>query len=246
MEHREWKRIVPASDTAVLFIHGIAGTPNHFSDFVELVPENLSVWNLLLDGHGKGAVEFSKTSMKRWETQVQNAVEELSQTHEYLYIVGHSMGTLFAIEQAIRNPKITKLFLLAVPLKLFLKSAMVSNAWKVYFDKIKPGDASALAAKKCYGIENDKMVLHYLGWIPRFMDLFAKIRQTRKRLHLLNTPTAAFQSMKDEMVSSKTMDLLRENPSVSVTVLPASGHYYYPEEEYGFLLRRFAEWMCSY
>ena len=201
MMHKEWKRIVPGSDTAVLFIHGIAGTPNHFRDFVDLVPEELSVYNMLLDGHGKGVVDFSKTSMKRWEDQVETAINELSETHEKLYIAAHSMGTLFAIEQAVKNPKITKLFLLAAPLKLFLKPAMVLNAWKVYFDKIKPGDDVALAAKNCYGIQNNKNVLLYLGWVPRFLELFAKIRQTGKKVSCLSTPCTVFQSVRDEMVS---------------------------------------------
>ena len=52
--HKEYKRIVENSPKALLFIHGILGTPNHFAPFIPLVPENLSVYNLLLDGHGKG------------------------------------------------------------------------------------------------------------------------------------------------------------------------------------------------
>ena len=67
MKHKEYKRIVPEAETAVLFIHGIAGTPNHFKDFLPLVPKEFSVYNLLLDGHGGKTEDFSKTSMKKWE-----------------------------------------------------------------------------------------------------------------------------------------------------------------------------------
>ena len=73
MEHKEYVRIVPGADTAVLFIHGIVGTPNHFTDLislVELVPEDWSVCNLLLDGHGGNADDFAATSMKKWKNQV--------------------------------------------------------------------------------------------------------------------------------------------------------------------------------
>ena len=32
MNHAEYKRMVPGADTAVLFVHGILGTPNHFRE----------------------------------------------------------------------------------------------------------------------------------------------------------------------------------------------------------------------
>ena len=35
--HEEYIRDVPGSDTAVLFIHGILGTPNHFRRFLSLI-----------------------------------------------------------------------------------------------------------------------------------------------------------------------------------------------------------------
>ena len=70
MKHREYKRIVPEAEKAVLFIHGIISTPNHFKDFVELVPCNISVFNLLLDGHGKAVNDFARSSMKKWERSI--------------------------------------------------------------------------------------------------------------------------------------------------------------------------------
>ena len=36
MIHQEYVRKVPGADTAVLFIHGIVGTPNHFTDLISL------------------------------------------------------------------------------------------------------------------------------------------------------------------------------------------------------------------
>ena len=170
--HKEYKRICNGADKAVLFIHGIVGTPNHFSDFVQLVPDHISVHNVLLDGHGKGVQDFSKTSMAKWKLQVTLSVMELADTHKEIYIVAHSLGSLLAIEQAISNPKVTKLFLLATPLKLFLKPKMFRNSIRMYLGKIPPDDAELAAAKKCYGIGPDKNPLHYLGWAPRYWELF--------------------------------------------------------------------------
>lgn len=239
MQHKEYVRKSENSNTAILFIHGIVGTPNHFNEFVPLAPESVSVYNLLLDGHGKSVKDFSKTSMKKWETQVASVVEELSLTHEKIYIIAHSLGTLLAMEQAVKNKKVCKLFLLAVPLSLSLKPKMLVNSLKVYFDRIRPEDYEALAAKKCYGIEKDKNPLHYIGWIPRFLELFAKIRQTRNNITLLNTPCIAYQSAKDEMVSRRSEKHLKRNSNILVKQLKNSGHYYYDKEDFAFLLSEF-------
>ena len=239
VEHKEYIRIAENSNVAVLFIHGIVGSPNHFDEFVSLVPESFSVYNLLLDGHGKTAKDFSKTSMKKWEAQVAAVVEELSLTHEHILIVAHSLGTLLAIEQAINNHKVCKLFLLAVPLQLSLKPKMASNSLKVYLGKIRPDDYEALAARKCYGIAKDKNPFHYIGWIPRFLELFAKIRQTRRTANLLNTTCLVYQSEKDEMVSSRSAKYFENKPNVLVNKLKKSGHYYYDKEDFDFLITEF-------
>ena len=239
MEHKECVRICDNSDTAILFVHGIVGTPNHFNEFLPLVPEPISIYNLLLDGHGRGVKDFSKTSMKKWETQVASVVDELSLTHEKIYIVAHSLGSLLAIDQAIRNDKVCKLFLLAVPLSLSLKPKMAINSLKVYFDKIRPDDYEALAAKKCYGIAIDKNPFHYIGWIPRFLELLAKIRQTRKMIMSLNITCSVYQSVKDEMVSRRTKKYLENNPSILINDLEKSGHYYYDKEDFDFLITEF-------
>jgi len=239
MEHKEYIKICNDSTIAVLFIHGIVGTPNHFNEFIPLIPDTFSVYNLLLDGHGKGVKDFSKTSMKKWELQVSSVVEQLSATHDEIYIVAHSLGTLLAIEQALKNKHISALFLLAVPLSLSLKPKMFINSFKVYFDKIKPNDSEAIAAKKCYGIKRDLNPFNYIGWIPRFLELFSKIRKTRNIITTLNTPCSAYQSKNDEMVSKKSIEYLKRNTYIMVNELKNSGHYYYEISDLNFLLDEF-------
>jgi len=240
--HKEYKQIVSNARRAILFIHGIVGTPNHFREFLPIVPSDISVWNLLLDGHGKGVRDFSKTSMKKWETQVQAAVDELAMTHQDIYIVGHSMGTLLAVEQACKSDKICGLFLLAVPLRVAVKPRAVGAALRVCFNKVREDDTLAMATKDGCGVQLDRNLFHYIGWIPRYLELFRKIRQTRKALHQLTTPTLAFQSGKDCMVSARSVKLLQRNPAIRVTVLPESDHNYYPPQELAMLLEYFEQW----
>ena len=245
MEHKEYKRINPDAMAAVLFVHGIVGTPNHFAEFVTRVPEGISVWNVLLDGHGGSVRDFSHASMQKWEAQVRDAVEELAVSHTQIYIVAHSMGTLFAIDRAIENEKVKGLFLLAVPLKIAPKPRMLSNLCKVYFDKIKPDDEVAQAAKRCYGIAGDKNPFHYFGWLPRYLELFAKAKEVRKRTPLLKTPTVAYQSVRDELVSISSVKELQKNKSISIVELKNSGHYYYEQNDFAFLLKEFEKFISQ-
>lgn len=245
MEHREYLHLVPDSDTAVLFIHGILGTPNHFSRLLPLVPKTWSVHNLLLDGHGKGVRDFSRTSMGAWRAQVEEAVQQLAQNHKQLLIVGHSMGTLLAIEQAVRpGSKVAGLFLLAAPLKLRLRFRMVTSSLKVCFGRIRPDDIYALAAADACGIRQEWQLWRYLGWVPRFLELFRQIRYTRSLLPQLNIPCEAFQSRNDEMVSLSACKLLEG--SSEVTVLARSTHYYYDPEDIETVLRSFTQFCCRW
>ena len=237
--HQAYKRIVEDSGKALLFVHGIVGTPNHWDPFMKFVPEDVSVYNILLDGHGKSAGDFSKTSMKNWENQVANAVEELAIAHDEIHIVAHSLGCLLAIEQAVRHPKVTKMFLLAVPLKLFLKPKLFVNSLKVYAGKIDPQNEELVQAVRCYGIAQDKNLFHYLGWVPRFLELFRKIAQTRKRISAVNIPCVACQSDRDEMVSVNTEKILKTNKMITVVKLQNSGHYYYENNDFSRLTDAF-------
>lgn len=245
MEHKEYKRIVSEAETAVLFIHGIAGTPNHFKDFLPLVPKEFSVYNLLLDGHGGKTEDFSKTSMKKWENQVDFTVSDLLKTHEKIIIVAHSLGTLLAIEQAVKERRIEKLFLLAVPIKLFVKSVALFSAFRIYLGKVPESNEKLVAMKNCCGIELSKNLLKYLGWIPRFLELFGKIGETRKIIGNLKTDCMIFQSLGDELVSKKSIKYLEEKTSASINVLEKSGHYYYEKNDFDYLLGELRKLICE-
>ena len=137
MEHKEYKKIVKESQIAYIFVHGIVGTPNHFDFLMEYMPENVSVWKLVLDGHGGKVEDFSHTSMKKWRAQVKSAIDELAETHSQIYVVAHSMGTLLTMEQAIVNEKIVKMFWLQSPMYAFVQPRMFKNiAFLNYYKNI--------------------------------------------------------------------------------------------------------------
>lgn len=243
MAHQELKRIIPGAKTALLLIHGIVGTPDHFAAFLPLIPDDYSFYNLLLDGHGKGVRDFSRSSMGKWRTQVSQAVKVLSENHEDILIVGHSMGCLLASELALSTPKIKGLFLLAIPLRLHFRLSMVGISLKVFLNRVSTSDPKSLAAIRCYGIQPDRNPFHYLRWIPRFFELFQLIKSVRFQIPNLHTPCRVYQSAEDELVSMRSIAHLESNPNISVSVLPGSTHYYYAPMDAAFLLKEFQEFV---
>ncbi len=226
MEREGNIRYVQDADIAILFVHGILGTPDHFKSFLPLVPANWSICNILLKGHGGSVKDFSAASMAEWKQQVHEALQTLLATHKKVIIVAHSMGTLFAIQEATDAP-IAALFLLNVPLKLRIRFQLLKNSWRIFRGNIKSNDEWLLAAQRTYGIERDTHILRYLGWIPRFLELFSEIRKTRKITYKLSVPCQVYLSLKDETVSPKSGKLFERNHCVTVKTLNSSGHYYY-------------------
>ena len=243
MEHNEYLRIVPGAKVAMLFLHGIVSTPRHFDFLIELVPGDITVRALLLDGHGKSVRDFGRSSMEKWEAQVQQAVDELSENHEKLYLVGHSMGTLFSICHAVKNEKIAGLFLLASPLKVFVRWQMVKTALRIVYGKIDPEDEVTLAMKNSLSVIHSKNPFCYLRWIPRFLELFRKIRQTRKEISKLRIPVHAYPSVKDELVSMKSVKSIKRSERIQITPLPNSLHCYYEKQDKALLLGEFQKFI---
>lgn len=52
------KRLLPGAACAVLFVHGILGSPAQFAPFLPLVPQDWSFCNLLLQGAWRRCAGF--------------------------------------------------------------------------------------------------------------------------------------------------------------------------------------------
>lgn len=240
MSHKEYSREVPDSDTAIVCIHGILGTPNHFKAFINEVPENWSIYNLLLPGHGGTVTEFAHTSMNEWKEYVNDKIEYVANTYKNIVIVAHSMGTLFAIQASIRYAdKVKVMFLLGVPLAVRVKLVIIPRSLKVIWNCVSEEDVVTMAEKNAYSIEPNKRLWLYLRWIPRYLELFHEVRAMRKLISQVRTPCYVYQSQEDELVSMQSCNYLRENKSIKVSILKQSGHFYYEEAELKKIINEF-------
>lgn len=231
MKHEESVRIVPGADTAVLFMHGICGTPNHFRDLIpleDLVPKAWSVYNVLLDGHGGSIEDFAHTSMEKWKKQVFVIFDQLCRTHEKIVIVGHSMGNLFAMQMAVQRPeKVAMLFMISPPMRPWIRLFGVKNLVKLAFGCLCEDIPLEAATKRVAGIHATPELWKYPLWIPRFLELFQEIYLTEKQIPQLSVPCIAWQCKHDELVSNFTCGVLKEYGKFRIHCLPDSTHFYY-------------------
>ena len=245
--HEEYIRIVPEADTAVLFLHGICGTPDHFRELIPLeerIPENWSVCNLLLDGHGGTVSDFAKTSGQKWKKQVQESYEILAENHSRILIVGHSMGTLFALQLAAAYPeKVKKLFLLAVPMRPWLKPTLIKVLLLMVFGKLENAPIHCIALAKAAGVRTTWKLWQYIPWIPRFLDLFREIGRTERIMGDVTAECICWQSQKDELELRKSEKILERNRNFQIVKLKDSSHFYYATADRKEILITFENWI---
>lgn len=239
MAHAEYRRIVPGADTAVLFIHGIIGTPDHFRILIPLeqrISDGWSVCNLLLPGHGAGVEEFAASSMDAWRGYVRSVFEELATHHERVIIVAHSMGTLFGIQLAVDFPeKVPLLFLLGVPLRPFVRPHMMLDSLRMVFVTL----PQEHVLWKAGSVKLTRKLWKYLSWVPRYLELFGEIRRTEKLLDRLSVSCIAWQSGKDELVGNASGRILERSGMMEVRTLPNSTHFYYTPQDQNLICREF-------
>ncbi len=209
-----------------MFVHGIVGNNRIFDFLVPLIPDEWRVKWVVLDGHGGDALAFSRASMDGWKRQVADAVSEMQAVCETVIGVGHSMGCLLLLEEALKG-NLARLFLLNPPLKLRIRARLFVNSLKVAMGRTE-NDEVAIAAKDAYGISLDTNPLHYYGWPKRYLELFAEIRRIRRLLTAgIPCPITAILSRKDEMVSEKSAEIFENAKCANVILLPDSHHYHY-------------------
>ena len=245
MPHREYIRLVPGADTAVLFLHGIAGTPRHFDarlPLVHLVPENWSVYTVLLPGHGGSVEDFSAVTMQHWKQYVWKTFDALAETHQRIILAGHSMGTLFALQLAMeRQEKVPFLFLIAVPLCPRLSVSSVIHSWRLIFAGNRGLNEKQSAMYQCGSVTLTKKLWKYIPWSRNFLSLLVEARKTKKALPQLQTKCVAIQSRHDELVARRSAKFLKNCSCVQCHELQGSTHFYYIPDETQFVQDTFLD-----
>ncbi len=234
MAHEEQIRLLPDADTAVLLIHGICGTPDHFCEILPLIrrlPEDWSYYALRLPGHGGDVDDFAHSSMKQWRSYAFAVYDRLASIHRRVILVGHSMGNLFSMQLALAHPEnIPFVFMLAAPMRPWTRLFGIVNLMKLAFGRLDMSVPLEASTARVAGLTTTRKLWKYVKWLPRFLELFAEIARTERVMGGLTVPCVALQSRKDELVSNFSASVLKKSGVVQVHELPESTHFYYDPE----------------
>ncbi len=231
MDHKPYIKETDNKKCAVLMLHGILSTPRHFDFLLSAIPDDVSVYNILLDGHGGSVKDFSKTNMKKWKQQVDETLTDLCSRYEKVVVVGFSMGTLLAIDAQKNHRNISSLLLLNCPLKIFVRPKM--NIWslRICFGMEDKNNVHMMKCKDDTSIKLTRKMWKYIAWIPNGLSLLTLSKDCRKIANDIDVPCKAYFGQKDELVSVKSADYLRDNKNAEITIFDSAGHFYIEDKD---------------
>lgn len=239
--HQEvYKRQVKKSNSVIFFIHCMFGSPKYFNDYVELVPEDWAIHSVLLKGHGGTAREYGRANMREWKQQVNEEFGKLAAEYDNIYILSHSLGTLFSITLANAYPdKVKGMFLLSAPTRPVLTRRMIKTGFKLLLFQNTPGDIVAEMAAEKYSIKVSRNIFLYWGYLHNYVTLFQEIFEVRKHTNEITVPCWVAFSKYDELVRLEAKEYFEDVESAKVIILENSYHFYYEENDYRYLLEEF-------
>lgn len=231
------------SKKIVVFIHGILESPNQFK-YLNYIAKKMgySYINILLPGHGKSKKDFAKNGYKQWTNYINYKLDIIRKQFNEIILVGHSMGCLLAINTYFyNNSKITKFFLLAIPLNIKVKLNIVLQSIFLF---LKLHKIFKFKYNSFVSVEIPN-IFEFITWIPRYLDLFYLSYDIKKKLNKIQIPTVYIQSYKDELINIKSAQTIkkiltknRKNKNL-IIILKNSGHFQYDKQDKKIIVNNF-------
>ena len=222
------------ADTAVIFIHGLFGSPNQFVELADAVYNmGCTCKCVLLPGHGGGMSEFAKSGVADWQQHLQNEIDKIKLDHKRVFLVGHSMGGLLALNASmLKENNISGVFLIATPLKVHIvdPKSILRKRQLLRFPK---DNEIKSAYMKLNSVKMPKRFV-YLPPVRTIREFYKLMRQTEKRLPEVFVPVHMIHSRGDETTSYKSATLFYKglrNTQRATFSLDKSWHAFYYDDE---------------
>lgn len=173
-------------DKAILLIHGFSGSPADMKGIGDyLNSKGFTVLACRLAGHGTNKDDLRKTNYQDWINSAQEAYLKLQNEFNHIDIVGHSLGSLIAINIALKF-EVKKLALLAPAFREESLSTKMLNIIYHFYGNYKMYDEKSLNPfKSPYTIVSYPSI-----YTKSVYDLYKLIRKTYKlnweKVFLLN------------------------------------------------------------
>ena len=226
----------PADNGLVVFIHGFMGSPRQFIRLAETVHrQGLSAAALLLPGHGGSVKAFGVGTAARWQEHVDSEVERFANDYASIWLVGHSMGGLLAINAAVKySAHIRGIFPIACPFKLTKFSALSSQLKRFRLRRVLSINSDTI--KAAYRGSCSIQLSASLLWriVKPMSEVEKLIQATKDNLPNIRIPMTAVYSTSDELTAIGSLEILKsglDGVAFEHLVLSDSMHAYYPEHD---------------
>lgn len=210
-----------------LLIHGLFDCPFSLKDIGRTLQQNgILTRSILLPGHGTVPSDLLHVSYQDWIKAVRYGIETSQKEVEKLFLVGYSTGAALSVYEALQNPRIAGIVLLAPAIKI--KGALdIVIAWhrlKKWTTKNKDW--------MYYESETDYTKYQSIAFNPIFQlsKLTEEISELQEH-RLVNCPIFMVMSREDETISSDTaVDFfLKFHHQESQLLLYTSYHHTYSD-----------------
>lgn len=195
------------SETGCLLIHGFTSTPAE----LRLIADGLNhvgytTKGILLAGHGTQPEDLLDVSYKGWIESAQQGINDLKKSCNKVFVIGHSMGGLLALQMAARN-KIDGVVTIAAALKP--TNRRTRFAWFLkYFQTY------TMPASKEWPEEQQKYLLHYTYFpVASVAELQRLATHTRRILPQITTDALIIQTKDDQTVRPESADIIAKKIS---------------------------------
>jgi carboxylesterase len=186
---------------AALIIHGAGDTPQTVRYLADALFEHgYHVDAPLLSGHGRAVADFRRVRADDWMTDVRNAYANLTQAHDWVAVIGVSMGGALAVQLAAEQPHIPALGLvapyLAMPMKID-RAAKLSRIWGVVLPIVRSADGLSILDP----VERDRNLAYGVFTATALRALHTTVQRARLSLPRVEAPTLVIQSRGDNRIA---------------------------------------------
>ena len=186
---------------AVLIVHGAGDTPQTVRYLAEgLYASGYHVVAPLLPGHGRHVREFRRVSADAWRAAVSEAYASVAATHEWVGVVGVSMGGALAVDLAAQRPALPALVLVAPYLAMpprIERAAQASWVWGMASPLVHSADGLSIFDP----VERERNLAYGVFTASALRALRLTVRRAAAALPRVVAPTLVIQSRQDNRIS---------------------------------------------
>jgi carboxylesterase len=215
---------LPGGENSVLLVHGLTGSPFELKYFAKKLNQaGFTVKAPCLAGHGKTVEELAKTRWSDWYSSVFGSFMEMKKNYRTVSVAGLCMGALLALHLAHQVGS-------EINGTALMSTTIFYDGWSLpwykfllpiaYFPPLRY--IYSYEEKEPYGIKNqawrDRIVnlmkndsIAYIKTPAASMyELFKLIKEVKRELPAIKTPTLILHSKEDDLTSTKNADYVEE------------------------------------